>query len=85
MTKFFFTLSIVILILLTAFIKNSTKRIDDEIFLTNDNFLSSTQRLNNFKNLYFSEELKKKDIKEIKFIHKKSNQLEIDQLRFFNE
>lgn len=101
MTKFFFTLSIVILILLTAFIKNSTKRIDDEIFLTNEslrkykkdfenikleyNFLSSTQKLNNLKNLYFSEELKKKDIKEIKIIHKKLNELEIDQLRFFNE
>tara|TARA_Y100001958_G_C20779604_1_gene251800 strand:- start:70 stop:378 length:309 start_codon:yes stop_codon:yes gene_type:complete len=101
MIKFFFTFLILSLILLTAFIKNSTKRIDDEIFVIRENirglkkdfqkvklehnFLSSTEKLTDFKNLYFDEELIEKDIKEIKIIHKKSGKFEIEQLKFFNE
>ena len=101
MIKFFFTSLIVILILFTAFIKNSTKRIDDEIYVTRENirelkkdfeniklehdFLGSTEKLTNFKNLYFDEELIKRNIKEIKIIYKKSDKLEIEQLKFFNE
>ena len=101
MIKFFFTSLILILILFTAFIKNSTKRIDDEIFSTRENirglkkdfdnvklefnFLSTTERLNDFKNLYFDEELIKKDIKEIEIILYNSGKLEINQLRFYNE
>ena len=101
MIKFFFTSLIVILILFTAFIKNSTKRIDDEIYVTRENirelkkdfeniklehdFLGSTEKLTNFKNLYFDEELIKRNIKEIKIIYKKSGKLEIEQLKFFNE
>ena len=101
MIKFFFTSLILLLILFTAFIKNSTKRIDDEIFSTKEtirglkkdfdnvklefNFLSSTERLNDFKNLYFDEELVKKDINEMEIIHYKSDKLEIKQLRFYNE
>ena len=101
MIKFFFTSLILLLILFTAFIKNSTKRIDDEIFSTKENirglkkdfdnvklefnFLSTTERLNDFKNLYFDEELIKKDIKEIEIIFYNSDKLEIKQLRFYNE
>jgi len=101
MIKFFFTSLILLLILFTAFIKNSTKRIDDEIFSTRENirglkkdfdnvklefnFLSTTERLNDFKNLYFDEELIKKDIKEIEIILYNSGKLEINQLRFYNE
>ena len=101
MKKFFFTSLILLLILLTAFIKNSTKRIDDEIFVTKENirglkkdyenvklehnFLSSTQKLSDFKNLYFDDQLIKKDINEIKVIYKRSDKFEIDQLKFFNE
>ena len=101
MIKFFFTSLIIILILFTAFIKNSTKRIDDEIYVTRENirelkkdfeniklehdFLSSTEKLTNFKNLYFDEELIKRNIKEMKIIYKKSDKLEIEQLKFFNE
>tara|TARA_Y100001935_G_C17216498_1_gene462895 strand:- start:380 stop:685 length:306 start_codon:yes stop_codon:yes gene_type:complete len=101
MIKFFFTSLILLLILFTAFIKNSTKRIDDEIFATKENirglnkdlenvkleftFLSSTERLIDFKDLYFDEELKQIDIKEIKIIHEKVDQLQIHQLKFYNE
>ena len=101
MIKFFFTSLISILILFTAFIKNSTKRIDDEIFVTKENirglkkdlenvklehnFLSSTEKLVDFQNLYFDDELVKKNINEIKIIQKKSGKFEIEPLRFFNE
>ena len=37
MTRFFFTSLILTLIFFTAFIKNSTKRIDDEIFIVKEN------------------------------------------------
>ena len=101
MIKSFCASLILFLILFTAFIKNSTKRIDDEIFIVKENirglkkdfentkleqdFLSSTENLANFKNLYFDDELIKKDIKDIKIIHKKLNKIEVEQLRFLDE
>ena len=101
MRKFLFISLILSLIFFTAFIKNSTKRIDDEIFIVKENirvlkkdkekikleydYLSSTEKLNEFNKLYFNNELIKKNIKEIKIIHKKLNKVEIKQLRFFNE
>ena len=88
------------LVLFTAFIKNSTKRIDDEIFLTEENirilkkdyeniklehdYLSSAEKLLKFQNLYFDTELIKKDIKDIKIIKKKLNKLEVQQLELIN-
>ncbi len=101
MKKFFAIFSILFLILLTAFIKNSTKRIDDEIFVIKENvrglkkefenikleheYLSSTEKLIKFQNLYFDEELVKKDIQKIKIIKKKLNKLQIDNLKFIDE
>ena len=101
MRKFFFISLILSLIFFTAFIKNSTKRIDDEIFILKENirvlkkdkekikleydYLSSTEKLNEFNKLYFNNELIKKNIKDIKILHKKLNKIEIKQLRFFNE
>ena len=101
MTRFFFTSLILTLIFFTAFIKNSTKRIDDEIFIVKENirilnkdfesvklehnFLGSTEKLTKFKKLYFDDELVEKNIKEIKIILKTSDKIEIKQLRFFND
>ena len=78
MKKFFVIFSIILLILFTALIKNSTKRIDDEIFAIKENirslkknfenirleneYLSSTEKLIEFQNLYFEDELVKKEI-----------------------
>ena len=89
------------LILSTAIIKNSTKRINDEIFLIKENmrdlrkdfekikleydFLSSTERLLKFQNLYFEEELVKKDIEEIKVIDLNSKKIQIKKLTLINE
>ena len=89
------------LILFTALIKNSTKRIDDEIFAIKENirslkkdfeniklehdYLSSAEKLLEFQNLYFDDELVKKDIQEIKTINQSSEKLEIGQLNLINE
>jgi len=101
MNKILVILLIFFLILSTAIIKNSTKRIDDEIFITKENirgyekdlekvklehnFLSSTEKLTDFKNSYFDEELEKKNIYEMKIIRKKLGEIKIEELRFFNE
>ena len=101
MKKFSVIFLIVFLILFTAFIKNSTKRIDDDIFSIKENirglkkdfenikleydYLSSASQLLKFQELYFDDELIKKDIKDIKIIRESLNNLEIKQFKFVNE
>ena len=98
MKKFFVTLFVLSLIFSTAIVKNSTKRIDDEIFVLKENirdlkknfentrlefdYLSSTEKLLQFQNLYFDNELIKFDIQEIQTITRKNNEIEIGQLSF---
>ena len=98
MKKFFVTIIVFSLILSTAIVKNSTKRIDDEIFVLKENirdlkknfentrlefdYLSSTEKLFQFQNLYFDNELIKFDIQEIQTITRKNNEIEIGQLSF---
>ena len=101
MKKFSIISLILFLILFTAVIKNSTKRIDDEIFSINENirdlkkdfgkiklendYLSSADRLLEFQSLYFDKELIKQDIRNIKIIHKTTNSLNIQQFKFIDE
>tara|TARA_Y100000992_G_C21247793_1_gene484229 strand:+ start:951 stop:1259 length:309 start_codon:yes stop_codon:yes gene_type:complete len=101
MKKFSTIFLILFLILFTAIVKNSTKRIDDEIFSKKENirdlkkdfeniklehdYLSSTEKLIKFQNLYFENELVKKSIQEIKILNKSFNKLEIKKLKFFDE
>ena len=96
MKKFSVIFLIVFLILSTALVKNSTKRTDDEIFTIKENiralkkdfenikleyeFLSSTEKLLEFQNLYFDDELVKKDINEIKTIDQSTKKLQINNL-----
>ena len=84
---------IITLVLFTALIKNSTKKIDEEIFTIQEQlrtlnkeyenirlefeYLSSAEKLLSFQNLYFEDELVQMDIKEIKIIDKSFNLLEI--------
>ena len=98
MKKFFVTLFVFSLIFLTAIVKNSTKRIDDEIFVLKENirdlkknfentrlefdYLSSTEKLLQFQNLYFDNELIKFDVQEIQTITRKNNEIEIGKLSF---
>ena len=101
MKKFSVIFLILFLILFTAFVKNSTKRIDDEIFVTKENirslkkdfeinklehdYLSSAEKLLEFQNLYFDDELVKKNIENFREIAEIENNLEIKQFRFNDE
>ena len=87
MRKFFVISLIFLLVLFTAIIKNSTKKIDEDIFVLEENirglknefeniklefeFLSSSERLLDFQKSYFEDNLIQKDIKEIEIITKR--------------
>ena len=96
MKKFLIFFIILPLILLTAFIKNSTKRIDDQIYVIKEDirilkkdyeknkleydYLSSAEKLLEFHRLYFDEELFRKDINQISILKKINNNLQIERL-----
>jgi len=81
MKKIIFSILIVILIIFTSIIKNSTKNIDAEIFNLNEdlrllqekydlvlldhNFLSSPKKLNEYQKKYFENDLIPKDVTKI--------------------
>ena len=72
------------LIVITSFIKNSTKKIEEELFSLKENilnlnleldnvklefdYLSSSEKLLNYQNLYFENKLTLKNINEIEII-----------------
>ena len=72
------------LIVITSFIKNSTKKIDEEMFILKENisvlnlelnnvklefdYLSSPEKLISYQNLYFENKLTQKRINEIEII-----------------
>ena len=72
------------LIVITSFIKNSTKKIDEELFSLKENilnlnleldnvklefdYLSSSEKLLSYQNLYFENKLTLKNINEIEII-----------------
>ena len=101
MKKFFVISIIIFLILFTAIIKNSTKRIDDKIFTIKENirgfkkdfenikleydYLSSAERLYEFQVMYFEDEFINKDIKNIKIIDKTMNNFKIKKFKFTDE
>jgi predicted membrane protein len=82
MKKFSLVAIILLLILSTAIIKNTTKQIEDELFTAKENirvlksefenislehdYLSSAEKLLEYQSLYFEDELIQKDIKDIK-------------------
>ena len=81
MKKYIITSLIVFLILFTALIKNSTKKIEDQIFTKQENlrslksefenvkleneYLSSPEKLFEYHDLYFDDELIKKNLKKL--------------------
>jgi len=86
MKKYIITSLIVFLILFTALIKNSTKKIEDQIFTKQENlrslksqfenikleneYLSSSEKLMEYHDLYFDDELIQKKFEEIIIINK---------------
>tara|TARA_Y100000996_G_C22387873_1_gene587894 strand:- start:106 stop:417 length:312 start_codon:yes stop_codon:yes gene_type:complete len=101
MKKFFVIFLILFLIFSTAIIKNSTKRINDEIFVLKENiqdlnkefenvkleyeYLSSAEKLLEFQNLYFENELTQKNIKDIKIIDNSIDIFNSDTFNLINE
>ena len=93
MRKFFVIFLIFFLVLFTAIIKNSTKKIDEDIFVLEENirglknefeniklefeFLSSSERLLDFQKTYFEDNLIQKDIKNIEIITKGFDHLKL--------
>ena len=89
------------LVLSTAIIKNSAKKIEDEIFTTKENirvlksefenvsleydYLSSAEKLIEYKTLYFEDELIKKDINGIKIYDNSENLEKIRDFKIFNQ
>ena len=96
MRNFWLLFIIFFLIISTTLIKNSTKKIEDEIFSTEEslrvlnlnyndillehNYLSSSEKLLEFQSLYFDNELSQKNIKEINILIKKDNDILIKNL-----
>ena len=93
MNKFFIILSIIFLIILTAITKNSTKRLEDRIFLVNEdinvlkekfelvlldyNFLTTPKKLLEYQSKFFEKDLIPIDINKVKKITKENNELVI--------
>ena len=96
MKKFLVISLILFLILFTAFIKNSTKRINDEIFAIKENirtlekefgnlkleynYLSSGQKLMEFKSKFFKEDLEAKKSKKIQILINEKEKIIIKDL-----
>ena len=84
MKKVFVIIPIFFLILTTSLIKNSTKKIEEDIFVLNENilklniqlddlkleydYLGSSEKLMDYQKLYFENKLDKKEIDKIKSI-----------------
>ena len=97
MKKFSVIFLIIFLVLLTAFVKNSTKTIEDETFVFEENirsfkkdyeniklefdYLSSAEKLLEYYELHFDNKLFKKNITQIRVISENSNELGIEQLQ----
>ena len=87
------------LIFSTALIKNSTKKIEDEIFAVKESlknyenelgdtrlefeYLSSTEKLLQYQSQFFEKDLNQRNINKIKIITKKLNNLSIDNSNIF--
>ena len=88
------------LIVITSFIKNSTKKIDEELFSLKENisdlnleldnvklefdYLSSAEKLINYQNLYFENKLTQKSINEIKIIDLQRGKILMSDLKIID-
>ena len=101
MKKFTLALVIFFLVLSTAIIKNTTKQIEDEIFITKESirvlnsefenvsleydFLSSAERLLEYQSQYFEDELIQKNIKDIRVYNILNNVNKIQNFKIIKE
>ena len=89
-------IAILALILVTSLVKNSTKEIEDKIFMISENirplkselgdilleynYLSSPDKLTQYQNQYFEKNLIKIDITKIKKLIEKNEKIKVDDL-----
>ena len=101
MKKLIVLLSIFFLLIFTTIIKNSTKEIEKKIYNTNENlrvlknkyemtlmdfnYLTTPEKLMEYQFKYFENELDQVDIKKLKKITLKKNQLEIKEFIDFKK
>ena len=101
MKKFSLAAVILLLILSTSIIKNTTKQIEDELFTVKENirvlksefenisleydYLSSAEKLLEYQSLYFEDELIQKDIKDIKIFSILDNTKKIKDFKIIKE
>ena len=96
MKKFLFFIPVIFLIVATTITKNSTKKLDKEIFeikenirvledkyelvLLDFNYLTSPKRLMEYQKLYFDSELVQNDIENLNWMKIKNDQIEIGKI-----
>ena len=101
MKKFILITVIFFLVLSTAFIKNTTKQIEDEIYTIKENirvlkfefenisleydYLSSAEKLLEYQSLYFEDELIQKNINDIKIFNISNSRKKIKDLKIIKD
>ena len=101
MKKFVLAFMIFFLVLSTAIIKNTTKKIEDEIFTAKENirvlksdfenvsleydYLSSAEKLLDYQSLYFEDELIQKNLNDIKIYNISKDINKIQNFRIVKE
>ena len=101
MKKIFLAVVIFALVLTTAIIKNTTKKIEDQIFTVKENlrvlnsefanillehdYLSSAEKLLEYQSLYFEDQLIQKKIDEIKVYNTSKNLEKIEDFKIIKK
>ena len=101
MKKLLLALTIIILVLTTAIIKNTTKKIEDKIFAYKESvrllksdleniqleydYLSSAEKLLEYQSLYFEDQLVQKKIEDIKIYNISENVNNLEHYKITKE
>ena len=101
MKKLLLAFTIIILVLTTAIIKNTTKKIEDNIFAYKESlrllksdfeniqleydYLSSAEKLLEFQSLYFEDQLVQKKIEDIKIYNISENVNKLEEYKITKE
>ena len=101
MKKLLLALTIIILVLTTAIIKNTTKKIEDKIFAYKESvrllksdleniqleydYLSSAEKLLEYQSLYFEDQLVQKKIEDIKIYNISENANKLEDYKIIEE
>ncbi len=101
MKKLLLALTIIILVLTTAIIKNTTKKIEDKIFAYKESvrllksdleniqleydYLSSAEKLLEYQSLYFEDQLVQKKIEDIKIYNISENVNKLEHYKITKE